>query len=61
MFNPPIVWLLTAAEIVFGDFVTSWGYPTFGGVIMGLAAGAFITRATMPAHILRLKRNLEKQ
>ena len=56
MFNPPIAWVLTAAEIVLGSWVVSLGYPVFGGLIMGLAAGSFLSRATMPALIARLIR-----
>ena len=56
-FNPPIVWVLTAAEIALGGLVVSWGYPVTGGVIMGLAAGAFVTRANIPWHVARLLRD----
>lgn len=56
MFNPPIAWALTAAEIAFGGWVSSIGYPTLGGIIMGLAAGCFITRASIPRHIAQALR-----
>ena len=59
--NPPIIWVLTAAEICLGGLVSSWGYPTTGGVIMGLAAGAFLARANMPFHIARMLREIDKQ
>lgn len=61
MFNPPIVWALTAGEIAFGSWVVSLGYPVVGGLIMGLAAGAFLSRATMPLHIARLLRKSESE
>jgi amino acid permease len=54
LFNPPIAWVLTLAEMMLGSWICSLGYPVVGGFIMGSAAGSFFTRATMPRHIARL-------
>ena len=56
MFNPPVVWILTAAEIAFGSWIVSLGYPVTGGVIMGMAAGSFISRASMATRVAQLLR-----
>lgn len=59
MFNPPIAWIMTAAEILLGNYMVSIGYPVLGGIIIGLAVGSFLTRANMPYHIRRLLKKIE--
>jgi hypothetical protein len=54
MFNPPIAWVLTAIEILLGGWVVSLGFPVFGGVLMGAAAGSFVTRATVGRKIRKV-------
>ena len=61
MLNPPIAWVLTIAEVIFGCLLVSWEYPTLGGIVIGLAVGSFISRANMPWHIAwALRRDQQK-
>jgi hypothetical protein len=61
MFNPPIAWALTAIEILLGGWVVSLGFPVLGGVMMGAAAGSFMTRAATARRVRKVLREVREE
>ena len=53
--NTPGVWVLTIVEVAVGWALAANGYPFAGGLVIGLAVGAHVSRA---ANSFLLKRVL---